>query len=335
MTARLQKRDNANNLETLIIQGDLKQLSSEERLVYYNRLCESLQLNPLTRPFEYLTLNGKLILYAKKDCTEQLRRIHNVSIQIVSRERLEDVYVVTTRATLPSGRADESIGAVSLSNLKGDALCNAFMKAETKAKRRATLSICGLGLLDEIEAAAIPTARPVIVESNGDFIEVETNGAMGTKLSDLATPEQLTEIFTIAKARGLNADAESQLSYQCDAAELSRVKAQEFIQHLKTIRPSSPTQSEPSQREPLATAEQKSTIRDLGAELVTLKVYANKQEGWQDAVNSTVSVVNPDGKPKLDSWTEAEATYLIHKWTEAKEKAQRVVAANPDDGIPF
>ena len=40
-----------------------------------------------------------------------------------------------------------------------------MMKAETKAKRRATLSICGLGLLDETEVSTIPGAvieRPMI-----------------------------------------------------------------------------------------------------------------------------------------------------------------------------
>ena len=40
------------------------------------------------------------------------------------------------------------------------ALANAIMKTETKAKRRATLSICGLGFLDESEIETIPrTAR--------------------------------------------------------------------------------------------------------------------------------------------------------------------------------
>ena len=45
-----------------------------------------------------------------------------------------------------------------MQNLKGEALANAMMKAETKAKRRATLSICGLALLDELEVETIPNA---------------------------------------------------------------------------------------------------------------------------------------------------------------------------------
>jgi hypothetical protein len=40
------------------------------------------------------------------------------------------------------------------------------MKAETKAKRRVTLSIAGLGWLDETEADAVPGARPVAVDTD-------------------------------------------------------------------------------------------------------------------------------------------------------------------------
>jgi hypothetical protein len=152
----------AEALEQVIAQGNLAQLSPEERTQYYARLCDSLGLNPLTRPFEYLTLNGKLTLYARKDATDQLRNLRGVSIQIVSREQIGDVYVVTARATDRSQRSDESIGAVAIGSLKGDALCNAIMKAETKSKRRVTLSICGLGLLDESELETVPVAAPFI-----------------------------------------------------------------------------------------------------------------------------------------------------------------------------
>ena len=45
--------------------------------------------------------------------------------------------------------------------MNGEALANAYMKAETKAKRRVTLSICGLGMLDETEVETIPDAKQV------------------------------------------------------------------------------------------------------------------------------------------------------------------------------
>ncbi|MBT9281991.1 MAG: hypothetical protein KM312_04955 [Hydrogenibacillus schlegelii] len=150
-------------LEKVVVTGDLSKLTPKERLSYYKAVCESVGLNPLTRPFDYIVLNGRLTLYARKDATDQLRRIHGISITITSRELLRDagLYVVTARARTKDGREDESIGAVSIVGLKGDALANALMKAETKAKRRVTLSIAGLGMLDESEIESIPDARPV------------------------------------------------------------------------------------------------------------------------------------------------------------------------------
>ncbi|HSF29833.1 MAG TPA: adenylate/guanylate cyclase domain-containing protein [Candidatus Tectomicrobia bacterium] len=123
-------------LEAVAVGGDLSGLTAAQRLAYYKAVCASLGLNPLTKPFEYLTLNGKLRLYALRDCADQLRRLHGISITITSRERLSDLYVVTARAKDRQGREDESIGAVTLGTLKGDALANALMKCETKAMPR-------------------------------------------------------------------------------------------------------------------------------------------------------------------------------------------------------
>jgi len=146
-------------IEKALIEGDLSQLSVDDRLAYYNQVCKSVGLNPITQPFSYIKLNGKLVLYALKAASDQLRRLHSVSINITSRESIEGVYVVTAKAKDASGREDESTGAVTTANLKGDALANAFMKAETKAKRRVTLSICGLGMLDETEVDSIEGAQ--------------------------------------------------------------------------------------------------------------------------------------------------------------------------------
>jgi hypothetical protein len=148
-------------VEKIVIGGDLATLNAAQRAEYYSAVCRSLGLNPLTKPFEYLTLNGKLRLYALRDCADQLRRLHGISIYIANRERLNDIYIVTARAKDRQGREDESTGAVTVGHLKGDALANALMKAETKAKRRVTLSIAGLGWLDETELETIPQSRPV------------------------------------------------------------------------------------------------------------------------------------------------------------------------------
>jgi hypothetical protein len=149
-----------SQIENVLINGDLKTLTPEQRVAYYKSVCESVGLNPLTRPFEYLVLQGKMILYARKDCTEQLRAVHGISLRITDRQMIDDVYVVTAEAQDAKGRVDTSTGAVACGALKGEAKANALMKAETKAKRRVTLSIAGLGMLDETEVETIPNAKP-------------------------------------------------------------------------------------------------------------------------------------------------------------------------------
>lgn len=148
------KTDNAAALlERVVIGGNLAELTPTERLRYYQAVCESVGLNPLTKPFDYLQLSGRLVLYAKKEATDQLRSLpqHAVSITKLERESSDGCYIVTAYATHKTGRTDSSIGAVNIDQLRGEARANAIMKAETKAKRRVTLSICGLGVMDESE----------------------------------------------------------------------------------------------------------------------------------------------------------------------------------------
>lgn len=146
-------------LQRVILGGDLALLKPEQKIQYYNRVCELVGLNPLTKPFDYIKLNGKEVLYANKGCGEQLRMVHKISIKIAAREKIDDVYVVTAEAAGADGRVDSSTGAVPVAGLKGETLANAMMKAETKAKRRVTLSICGLNMLDDTEVETIPGVR--------------------------------------------------------------------------------------------------------------------------------------------------------------------------------
>lgn len=163
----------ANALEAVIANGDLASLSAEQRVHWYLMRCEAAGLDPKTQPFQYITLQGKLTLYATKAATDQLCRIHGITAQIVRSERIDDVYVVTCRGTTTEGRFTEDIGAVVIGNLKGDALANALMKATTKAKRRTILSLCGLGMMDESEADTVPGAVRVPVHPDtGEVVDV-------------------------------------------------------------------------------------------------------------------------------------------------------------------
>jgi hypothetical protein len=147
-------------INNLVIKGDLAGLSNAQKVQYYKIFCERLGLDPLTQPFKLLKLQGKEILYCDRSGAQQLNKIHGVSHEVRSRELIEaaGVYQVTARASLPEGRFTDSIGAVNIQGLKGDAYANAIMKAETKAKRRSTLDLLGLGILDETEAETIPGA---------------------------------------------------------------------------------------------------------------------------------------------------------------------------------
>lgn len=150
-----------NIISSIVINGDLSKLSPTQKVGYYRQFCERLGLDPLSQPFKLLRLNGKEILYCDRAGTQQLNKLHGVSHEIKARETVSGCYVVTAQASTPDGRKTESIGAVTIDNLRGDALCNAMMKAETKAKRRATLDLLGLGILDETETETIVHAQPL------------------------------------------------------------------------------------------------------------------------------------------------------------------------------
>jgi hypothetical protein len=141
------------------VKNDLSALSEGQRAQLYGSICKSIGLNPLTSPFEFIKLNGKLQLYAKKGATDQIRDLRGITITETHKEIIEGVLVMTVTATDKNGRSDTDIGAVPIKGLQGEALGNAMMKALTKAKRRVTLSLAGLGFLDESEVDSIPTER--------------------------------------------------------------------------------------------------------------------------------------------------------------------------------
>src|SRR3990167_4471175 len=94
-------------MESVLLKGDIGKLTPEERVTYYKGVCESVGLNPLTRPLEYITLNGKLTLYARRDAADQLRKIHGVSIEILSQRLDGGLLTVHVRAKDKTGRTDE------------------------------------------------------------------------------------------------------------------------------------------------------------------------------------------------------------------------------------
>jgi uncharacterized metal-binding protein len=230
MTMTLAERTTgAEIMERVVIEGDLGKLKPEERVIYYQRVCESLNINPLTRPFDYITLNGKLTLYAKKDCTDQLRANRGVSITQLERQRLDELYVVTAYAKDKEGRVDSALGVVNVKGLTGEALANALMKAETKAKRRVTLSLCGLGWTDESEVGSIPNAQTIVVDQEtGEVIEEPGDDRRQKALDQWAEiTQEADQLNIIHKDLPVNAPAD-QIERWALALEKKVREAEEF-----------------------------------------------------------------------------------------------------------
>jgi len=221
-------------IESVVIGGDLSNLNPAQRVSYYRAVCESVGLNPLTRPFDYIKLNGKLTLYARKDATDQLREKHRISIGKPDITFQDEWIIVTVVASDSAGRTDSDVGVVNKKDMQGN-FGNALMKAVTKAKRRVTLSICGLGMLDETEIETIPEAQPVVVEETGVIIDpvsppkmsLETASAivssMGVLYGDIPTDKLAimhNQILKSLKGPDLTDEKREEYLYKRDAIDV-------------------------------------------------------------------------------------------------------------------
>lgn len=208
-----------STIEAVLMRGDLSRLTEEQRLEYYNQTCKSLGLNPLTRPFEYITLNGKLTLYARRDATDQLRKINGISVEIITQDFEAGLLTVYVRAKDAAGRTDEDIGSVAFpETLKGEIAANMRMKAVTKAKRRVTLSICGLGFLDETEVEDIPTSVKQAPPTQTDAEKI--------------THAQISEISAFAESIGANL---GKLCEHLDVPQIADLPASKYAMAMEAL----------------------------------------------------------------------------------------------------
>lgn len=218
-------------MESVLIEGDLSKLTPQERVQYYKKTCDSLGLNYLTKPFAYIRLNGKLTFYALKDCTEQLRKRDGVSIVKLETMSLDGVFVVTAYAQSASGKMDVATGAVPTAALKGEALANALMKAETKAKRRVTLSICGLGMTDEEEISSIPTAQKIEVNIHTGEIETTATEVKQIEEKYVRSDEEIMSMITPE----MGAELAANISAAKDKDNLLNAFARAYVMHDKRL----------------------------------------------------------------------------------------------------
>ena len=180
-------------VESLVTRGDVSALSPEDKARFYVQMCTGLGLNPASQPLAVLTLQGKQIFYPTRGATDQLAAIHKLNREIVDGPKVIDiggtkVVYAMCRATHPNGRVETAIATCPLTDP-----VNVFMKTETKAKRRATLSILGLGMLDESELDTIPaSAKEPAPAIDLGVLDTKANEPTARELLDASLAKNLT-----------------------------------------------------------------------------------------------------------------------------------------------
>ena len=213
-----------NAIERALMDGDLSKLNPDQKLAHYQSVCQTIGLNPLTKPFQYITLNGKLQMYALKGATDQLRKIYKIDCEIANTETKADLYIVQVKVKDKNGRVDEDMGFARIEGLTGDMLGNAMLKAVTKAKRRATLSMCGLGMLDEDEIKAIPAQSKKQEDELNDHIE--------SQLKIITPPTKSTEDAQDAQNE-LTDDEEDQLALEAERKDIKLENTEQILTDLQ------------------------------------------------------------------------------------------------------
>lgn len=169
-------------VSSLVLDGDLGRMRPEQRVAYYVHRCRSLGIDPGEQPFQLVKLNGKLVMYATKTCANALTRVNGLSVEIKSTSIEGSLVLVEARAADKHGRFADDVGVIDFGEERLSKP-NAIMKAVTKAKRRAVLSLVGLGVLDETEVENIRGAQRVEMSvASGEIIDVEADEAEPSKL---------------------------------------------------------------------------------------------------------------------------------------------------------
>jgi hypothetical protein len=154
----------AKSIEEIVATGDLSEMNDEQRTQYYMGTCERLKLDAYSRPLGWSESTGvdgkkRLLLFCKRTGSDQLRRIFGISVISLERLDVSNPSVATYRVEgrMSDGRTSMSTASEPIAGKSGNALANALMSCESKAKSRLTLEMSGAGLLDEVEVLSFTT----------------------------------------------------------------------------------------------------------------------------------------------------------------------------------
>ena len=178
-----------------LARNKLDKLNDAEIAEYYNLMCSEFHLNPMSQPFVFFDKGGQVIMSPTKNCAEQLRSHFGMSDSILSDETVDAEHIVRARVSYEGAkgpRSAESTGRTFVGDARGQNRSNLKMAAETKAKNRATFSICGIGGVSEDEMATVEGAKNLGARPNFDANPPEPLPPhVEQTFSRVATPAQL------------------------------------------------------------------------------------------------------------------------------------------------
>lgn len=142
-----------------LMRGDLRGLTKGQVADVVAGLAERMGVDPALSPIDVIpTREGRLVPYINAKGAAQLRRIH--ALEVVSIDLVKErPGLVVVRCTLrrADGSLDMAYGAAEWREDRPADEARAWMVAETRAKRRATMSAVGIfleGSSDEVEDGA-------------------------------------------------------------------------------------------------------------------------------------------------------------------------------------
>jgi len=239
-------------IDAALMRGSYGALTVSQRLALVKRKCDLLGVYLEHGPFVWGVINKKLSLIPTKNLSQQLRANRQIKVDVLDRtfDAERQIYMVRVRTTGPDGRYDEDIGIVPAPPaLKGEALANAMMTAETKAKNRCTLSHCGVGGIDETEVTAMVagTPNPNVPQLNEGRQVIDPNRGKVRVIQPEPTIPNVS-IMEAAMAAAARAAELKEAQLAVDTAD-----AENFLQRAVTPAPAKPAVTAPPRARPAST----------------------------------------------------------------------------------
>lgn len=143
--------------------NDWSGVTEPDRVLAVRAICEVLGIPTPMNPFRFIkTKRGNVTMYAGQEAASLIANTYRLSVKITEQvfDKEQNLYRVAVTATFPDGRSVDDMGVVYLGGSTGDDRANAVMKCITKAKRRVTLSACGLSTYEEDEVPVVSSGLP-------------------------------------------------------------------------------------------------------------------------------------------------------------------------------